>query len=171
MHESNQLEHFNKLPFDKYWKGETGIYPIDNIINKIVETAYAHHIERLMYLGNFMLICQYNPKDIYKIFMEWTIDAYDWVMVPNVFGMSQYSTNIMMTRPYFSSSNYILRMSNYKKDKWTIIWDALYYNFINKHQNILKKNYAIANQVKNWNNKITNEKTELLNIAKTYLLT
>ena len=41
-----------------------------------------------MYLGNFLLLCQINPKDVYKMFMEWTIDAYDWVMIPNVFGMS-----------------------------------------------------------------------------------
>ena len=58
---------------------------------------------------------------------------------------------------------------NYKKDKWSIIWDALYYNFIYKHQNILKKNYAITNQVKNWNNKSNTDKQELLDIAKNYL--
>jgi deoxyribodipyrimidine photolyase-related protein len=98
--------------------------------------------------------------------MEWTIDAYDWVMVPNIIGMSQYATDIMMTRPYFSSYNYILRMSNYKKDDWCDKWVALYYNFINKHKKILSKNYAIANQVKNWLNKSKEEKNKLLKIAK-----
>lgn len=55
-----------------------------------------------MYLGNFMLITMINPKDVYEIFMTWTIDAYDWVMVPNVYGMTQFSDGgLMMTRPYF----------------------------------------------------------------------
>ena len=65
-------------------------------------------------------------------------------MVPNIMGMSQFSDNgSMMTRPYFSSSNYIIKMSDYKKIKnnelldWTVIWDALYYNFIKKHKIIL----------------------------------
>ena len=55
---------------------------------KINKFGYVHHIERLMFLGNFLLLCMINPIDVYKIFMEWTIDSYDWVMVPNVFGMS-----------------------------------------------------------------------------------
>lgn len=170
MYESNLLNHHNQLPTRKFWEGKTGIIPIDSIINKIVKYSYAHHIERLMYLGNFMLLCLIDPKEVYRIFMEWTIDAYDWVMVPNVFGMSQYATNIMMTRPYFSSSNYILKMSSYKKNNyWENILNALYYNFINKHQNILRKNYAVAQQVKHWDNKTDEEQKELLTTAKKYL--
>ncbi len=169
MMESNQLKHYNKLPFDKFWKGETGIYPIDNIIKKIVETSYAHHIERLMFLGNFMLLCNFDPKDVYKIFMEWSCDSYENIMVANVFGMSQYATDIMMTRPYFSSSKYILRMSNYKKGEWCDIWDALYYSFINKHANILKNNYAIANQVKNWERKNEDEQREIIYTANKFI--
>jgi deoxyribodipyrimidine photolyase-related protein len=166
----NFLKHHNSIN-NKFWESKTGILPIDSIIDKIVNYSYAHHIERLMYLGNFMLLCFIDPKDVYKIFMEWTIDAYDWVMVPNVFGMSQYADGgMMMTRPYFSSSNYINKMSTYKKDgKWDVIWDSLYYNFINKHQDILRKNYATAQQVKHWDNKSDNEQKELINNAKTYL--
>ena len=170
MRKENLLSHNNKLYYEKFWKGETGIIPIDNIINKIINYSYAHHIERLMYLGNFMLLCFIKPNDVYKIFMEWTIDAYDWVMVPNVYGMSQYASDNMMTRPYFSSSKYILRMSNYKKNNnWEIIWDALYYNFINKHKVLLKKNYAIAQQVNNWNNKSNKEQNDIIHIANQFL--
>jgi len=167
---SNQLKHHNKLN-NKFWEGKTNIKPIDSIINKIIKYAYAHHIERLMYLGNFMLLCFIDPNEVYKIFMEWTIDAYEWVMVPNVYGMSQYSTSIMMTRPYFSSSNYIDKMSSFKKksEEWAVIWDSLYYNFIYKHQNILRKNYAIAQQVKHWDNKTEFEKNEILQKSKEYL--
>ena len=172
LYETNQLKHHNKIN-EKFWTGETNMLPIDSIIQKIVKYSYAHHIERLMYLGNFMLLCFIDPKDVYKIFMEWTIDAFDWVMVPNIFGMSQYSSSIMMTRPYFSSSNYINKMSTFKKssleNSWSDIWDALYYNFINKHQEIFKKNYAIAQQVKNWNNKTDSEQKIIIKKANDYI--
>jgi len=166
----NYLNHKNNLN-DKFWTGETEIKPIDSIINKIVKYSYAHHIERLMYLGNFMLICMIEPKQVYKIFMEWTIDAYDWVMIPNIFGMSQYADGgTIMTRPYFSSSNYINKMSSYKRDgEWDVIWDALYYNFISKHEKILAKNYGTAQQVKHWTNKTKQEKDNIKKIAEQYL--
>jgi deoxyribodipyrimidine photolyase-related protein len=122
-----------------------------------------------MVLGNFLLLMMINPNDVYQIFMEWTIDAYDWVMVPNVYGMSQFATPMMMSRPYFSSSNYILKMSNYKKDKWCSIIDALYYNFVNKHQNILRKNYSTAYQVILYNKKSSTDKLILKKTAQTYI--
>ena len=172
---SNFLQHKNKLNstfYKKLWTGTTNIKPIDDIIDKIVKYGYVHHIERLMYLGNYLLLCMINPNDIYKIFMEWTIDAYEWVMIPNVYGMSQYADGgIMMTRPYFASSNYILKMSNYKKDDWCIILDSLYYNFINQHQKILKMNYSTAIQVSYWNKKSDKEKKEIIYRAKMYFLT
>jgi deoxyribodipyrimidine photolyase-related protein len=166
----NFLNHKNKLNKKIMWTGKTDILPIDNIINKIINYSYAHHIERLMYLGNYMLLCMIDPNDVYEIFMEWTIDAYDWVMIPNVYGMSQYSDGgNIMTRPYFSSSNYILKMSDYKKAEWCKIWDALYYNFINTHQIILEKNYATSRQVAFWKKKTDIEKKNLLKISKDYL--
>jgi len=163
---SNLLNHHNKIS-EKWWLGTTTIPIIDFIINKIVNYSYAHHIERLMYLGNFMLLCKIHPKEVYKIFMEWTIDAYDWVMVPNIFGMSQYASDIMTTRPYFSSSNYIMKMGNFvEKGDWCIIWDALYYSFIHEHMELFKKNYAIAQQVNNWLKK--DNKKEIINIANKF---
>jgi len=170
MRTSNFLNHKNKLNKEIMWKGTTNILPIDDIIDKIVKYSYSHHIERLMYLGNFMLITMINPKDVYEIFMTWTIDAYDWVMVPNVYGMTQFSDGgLMMTRPYFSSSNYILNMSDYKKGEWCEIFDALYYNFINNHQKYLGKNYATSRQVAFWKKKSNDEKKIILNTANKYL--
>jgi deoxyribodipyrimidine photolyase-related protein len=169
MFESNQLNHKNKV--DERWWNSVEMLPIDSIINKIVKYAYAHHIERLMYLGNWLLLCNIHPQEVYRIFMEWTIDSYEWVMIPNVFGMSQYATDIMTTRPYFSSSNYIDKMSTFKKNKdseWSIIWDAVYYAFINKHYKLLKSNYATARQVKHWTDKSDKEQKELIKIAKKY---
>jgi len=168
MFESNQLRHYNKLPYKQLWTATTNITPIDDAINYIIRYSYTHHIQRLMFLGAYLLLLNIDPKEVYRIFMEWTIDAYDWVMVPNIFGMSQYATPLMMTRPYFSSYNYLLKMSNYKKAEWCSIWEALYYTFINKHKKMLKKNYAFAMQVKNLTNKSIIERKRLFSIAKDY---
>ena len=166
LYNKNYLKHHKKIS-DKYWLANTGILPIDNLIEKIVKYSYVNHIERLMFLGNWFLINQCDPKEVHRIFMEWTIDAYDWVMVPNVMGMSQGSDKgKMMTRMYFSSSNYILKMSNIKKGEWTNIWDAKYYSFIDKHYDFLKHNYATARQASNWLKKDKKTKKELLEMAK-----
>ena len=124
-----------------------------------------------MYIGNFSLITNVNPIEIYKWFMIVSIDSYEWVMVSNVMGMSQWAlTNIkMMTRQYFSSSNYIIKMSNFKTDKWCQIWNSLYYKFINDNYDKLKKNYATANMAKHWKNMNDTEKNEMLSIANKYL--
>jgi len=173
MKKENHLKHKRKLTkkeYKNYWEGTTGIVVIDDIIKKMVKYAYSHHIERLMYLGNFLLINLYHPNEVYKLFMEWTIDAYDWVMVPNVYGMSQFADGgKMMTRIYFSSSNYITKMSSYKRsEEWTKIWDALYYNFIKEHKLILKKNYATSRQVIHWDKKSKKEQQELIDIANKF---
>jgi deoxyribodipyrimidine photolyase-related protein len=167
LYNSNILKHTNKIS-DKWWNS-VDIKPIDFLINKIKNYAYVHHIERLMFLSNWLLLNKIDPKEVYKIFMEWTIDAYEWVMIPNVFGMGQYASNSMMTRLYFSSSNYILKMSDYKKSDWCEIWDALYYRFIHKNHDMLKKIYATARNVYHWDNKSKSEQDTLLNTANKYL--
>ncbi len=123
----------NELP-DEFYSGNTSIPPIDQAINRIKERAYTHHIERLMVLGNPMLLLELDPDQVHRWFMEMFIDSYDWVMTPNIYGMSQYSYTDMMTKPYISSSNYIDKMSNYDGGKWEEIWDSLYWNFIDKHR-------------------------------------
>lgn len=138
--ESNFFNHSRKLT-NHWYDGTTGIKPVDDVITKIHEYAYSHHIERLMVMGNIMLLCEIDPKEVYNWFMEMHIDSYDWVMVPNVFGMSQFADGgKIVTKPYFSSSNYITKMSNYKKGEWNDIWDGLFWRFIDKHQAFLSKN-------------------------------
>jgi deoxyribodipyrimidine photolyase-related protein len=132
MRNANQLGQTRSLG-PAWWAGETGIPPVDDVIKKVQAHAYAHHIERLMVIGNLMLLCETEPTEVYRWFMSLHIDAYDWVMVPNVYGMSQFSDlNSMVTKPYISGSNYILNMSHYKKDEWCDIWDGLFWNFIEK---------------------------------------
>ena len=149
MMKMNYFNHKNKIP--KSWYEETkNIGIINDMIVKVKTYAYLHHIERLMIVGNYGLLLQIDPKEIYEWFMICFIDSYEWVMVPNIFGMSQYSlTSIsMMTRPYISSSNYIKRMSDYKKEIWFNNWDSLYWFFIYTHKELLKKIYSIQTQIK-----------------------
>ncbi len=86
----NFFKHEKALP-KGFWKGKTGIEPVDATIQKVLKNGYCHHIERLMILGNFLLLMETDPKEVYRWFMANFVDAYDWVMVPNVYGMSQYA--------------------------------------------------------------------------------
>ena len=151
MIEMNYLNHKNKLPISWYDNNsKIEIKIVEDMIKKVYEYAYLHHIERLMIMGNIGLLLQIDPKELYEWFMICFIDAYEWVMIPNIFGMSQYSLKgiSMMTRPYFSSTNYIKKMSDYKNEKWFKKWDELYWNLLDKHREIFKKIYSIANQIK-----------------------
>ncbi len=139
----NNFGHSRKIP-PSFWTGETGIIPVDNVIKKVLEHSYAHHIERLMILGNFMLLCEFDPDDVYRWFMELFIDSYDWVMVPNVYGMTQYSDNgIITTKPYISGSNYIRKMSDYGPGEWIKIWDGLYWRFLHVHRENFEGNHRM----------------------------
>lgn len=115
---------------------ETGILPVDVCLEKVVRTGYLHHIERLMIILNIFVLMEIKPKDMYKWFMTCFIDAYDWVMLGNVFIFSY--SHKGSRKPYISSSNYIMKMSNYKKGDWNEKWDKLYHDFIKKKKEKLK---------------------------------
>lgn len=141
----NKSNYFNshKGINKKVWyegKGTTGYGFIDDLIKKTIEIGYLHHIERLMYIGNFFLIHEIDVKQVYKWFMIMFVDSYNWVMEPNVYGMSQYSIGrIMMTRPYIGSINYVEKMSDYEiGEEEKEEWNMKYHAFIKKHKNKLK---------------------------------
>ncbi len=158
-----------KIPQSFYY-ANTGILPVDDSIKKINKLGYCHHIERLMVLGNFMLLCEFEPDDVYKWFMEVFIDSYDWVMVPNVYGMSQFSDGgLFATKPYISSSNYIKKMSDYKDGEWSRIWDSLYWNFIYNQKDFFSKNPRLSMMVNVLNRMERSKLKNHLNIAKEYL--
>lgn len=136
----NYWDHSRRLPAS-FYDGTTGIEPVDHAIRTVLRYGYCHHIERLMILGNFMLLCEFHPDAIYQWFMEMFVDAYDWVMVPNVYGMSQHSDGGMITtKPYISGSSYVLKMSDFKKGAWTAVWDGLYWSFVAKHRGFFEQN-------------------------------
>jgi len=133
-----------------FYTGQTGIRPLDDSIKNILDTGYAHHIERLMIVGNLMLLCRFHPNQVYKWFMELFIDSYDWVMVPNVYGMSQFSDGgLFTTKPYISGSNYIRKMSNYKSEDWCSTWDSLFWTFIDDYKNKFKDQYRLSMILRN----------------------
>ena len=169
MRTTNHWQHKRPLP-EAFYDGTTGIDPIDDVILRIRDTGYCHHIERLMILGGFMFLCEIAPDDIYRWFMEMFIDSYDWVMVPNVYAMSQNADGgAITTKPYFSGSNYVLKMSNYKKGEWSLIWDALFWRWIFKNSKALKGNPRWAMMVRN-GEKMSEEKRQAhKRIATAYL--
>ena len=156
-----------KIP-PSFWNGTTGIEPIDDTIKKVLETGYCHHIERLMVLGNFMLLCEFDPNEVYRWFMELFIDAYDWVMVPNVYGMSQFADGgLMATKPYISGSNYLMKMSDYKKGEWQTIWDGLFWRFMHTHRTFFLQNPRLGMLVRTFDKmQLSKQQVHLANAEK-----
>ncbi len=154
----------------QFWDGTTGILPVDQTIKKVLKTGYCHHTERLMVVGNFMLLCEFDPDEVYRWFMELFIDAYDWVMVPNVYGMSQFADGgLMATKPYISGSNYLLKMSDYPKGDWQPIWDALFWRFMHQHRSFFLQNPRLGMLVKTFDKWDAAKQTEMLERAEKYL--
>jgi len=140
MRTTNHWSHTRPMPACLY-DGTTGIEPIDDTIRRILKTGYCHHIERLMVLGGFMFLCEIDPDAIYTWFMEMFIDSYDWVMVPNVYAMSQHADGgAITTKPYFSGSNYVRKMSDHPKGDWCDIWDGLFWRWVIKQSDALAGN-------------------------------
>jgi deoxyribodipyrimidine photolyase-related protein len=159
----------NKIPAS-FYNGTTGILPVDETIKGVLKTGYAHHIERLMVLGNFMLLCEFDPNEVYRWFMELFVDAYDWVMVPNVYGMSQFADGgTFATKPYIAGSNYLKKMSDFPGGDWQDIWDGLFWRFIAKHGDFFKTNPRLSMIYHSLQRMDKEKKSEHLRIANSFL--
>ncbi|CAN5688679.1 cryptochrome/photolyase family protein [soil metagenome] len=137
----NVLAHSRPLS-PGWWTAETGLDPVDHVIGGVLERGYAHHIERLMVLGNAMCLLRTDPDAVHEWFMEMFVDAYDWVMVPNVHAMSQFAAgDAITTKPYVSGSNYLRKMSDHPAGDWAADWDALYWTFVRDHHDVFSRNH------------------------------
>ena len=167
---TNFFNHQRKLS-SHWYDGTTGILPVDDAIKKANKYGYCHHIERLMILSNIMLLSEIDPKEVHRWFMEMFVDSADWVMGPNVYGMGQFSDGgLFATKPYISGSNYILKMSDYKKnDEWTNIWDGLYWRFIDKHSVFFSKNHRMNMMVKLSEKMDPDKKLKLFEFAEIFI--
>jgi len=157
-HRSTAIRNANFWNFTRpmpatFYDGTTGIPPVDRVIRQVLREGWCHHIERLMVLGNFMLLCRIRPDDVHRWFMEMFVDAYDWVMVPNVYGMSQFADGgTFTTKPYLSGSNYILKMSDEPKGPWCEAWDGLFWSFIADHRDFFLRNPRLSMMARTWEN-------------------
>ncbi|QWC86219.1 cryptochrome/photolyase family protein [Nocardioidaceae bacterium] len=183
MRTSNHLGHTAELG-EGWWTARTGLAPVDHVIGNVLESGYAHHIERLMVLGNATCLLRADPDAVYEWFMEMFIDAYDWVMVPNVYAMSQFAAGTMITtKPYVSGSNYLRKMSDYgsgleesdverndgRDADWQADWDGLYWTFVRDHREVFEKNGRSYFVTANYDKMDASTKSEHTKRAGAYL--
>jgi deoxyribodipyrimidine photolyase-related protein len=161
----NYWNAFNKLDVNLL----NEIKPFKKVHDKLLKYGYAHHIERLMVQGNLMLLARIHPDEVYRYFMTYYIDAYDWVMVPNVYGMSLHADGgLMTTKPYISGSNYLNKQGLPKEEQWSITWDALFWEFIDKERVFFSKNPRTNQMVANYNRMKDDKKLHLKEVANTF---
>ena len=138
-----------------FWDGGTRMRCVASVVDGVLERGYAHHIERLMVLGNLGLIAGVEPWELMRWFWAMFVDGYEWVMLPNVLGMATYADGgAMMTKPYAGGGAYINRMSNhcrgcaYRPDRRTgadaCPYSTLYWDFLDRHRQRLEKNHRMA---------------------------
>ena len=155
--DSNYFNHQLPLP-QWFWTGQTQMRCMAAAVGQSLEHAYAHHIQRLMVIGNFALLAGLNPKELHHWYLGVYIDAFEWVELPNTVGMSQFADGgLLATKPYVSSAAYIDRMSDYCKgchydkklredtpSKKACPFNALYWDFHLKHADKLSANPRIG---------------------------
>ena len=149
-----------KLP-DFYWTADTDMACMKAAITQTKEEAYAHHIQRLMITGNFAMLAGIDPKDVHEWYLSVYADAYEWVELPNVIGMSQFADGgLLASKPYAASGNYINKMSDYcgscmydvKKKTGTgaCPFNPLYWDFLNRNADRLRGNPRLAHVYRTW---------------------
>ncbi|HET9239096.1 MAG TPA: cryptochrome/photolyase family protein [Oligoflexus sp.] len=158
---TNYWKHTRRLT-SHWYEGNTGIQPLDDAIQKTLRYGYAHHIERLMVIGNLMLLLEVDPREAHRWFMEMFLDSSDWVMGPNVYGMALFSDGgIFATKPYICGSNYYRKMGPYKTGSWQPGVDGLYWGFIAKHRDFFTQNPRLGMMVRTLD-KMDPEKVKLI---------
>ena len=177
MRKSNHFGNNRRLS-ESWYYAKTGIKPVDDAIRMAINDGYIHHILRLMVVGNFMNLVGIHPDDVYKWFMEFSLDSYDWVMIGNVYSMTLWADGGMtMRKPYISGSGYIMKMSNYGKEKkekkegegsqglsWQEKWDLVFHNYINRNSDKLSRTYYNG-VVKAWERKGKAEKDKEIKMS------
>lgn len=150
----NALDQHTPLP-GWFWTGDTRMRCLRHAIGQSLEEAYAHHIQRLMVIGNFALLAGLDPAAVHRWYLGVYIDAFEWVELPNTVGMSQFADGgLLATKPYASSAAYIDRMSDYcqgchydKKQKTgerACPYNALYWDFFARHQATFGRNQRLG---------------------------
>ncbi|MFB6089493.1 MAG: cryptochrome/photolyase family protein [Halobellus sp.] len=144
---ANQLDQTESLP-PLYWDGDTEMECLSEAVGHVRDRGYAHHIERLMVLSNFALLYGVDPADLNEWFHLGFVDAYHWVTTPNVVGMGSFGSDVLSSKPYASSANYIDEMSDYCADcryaktktagESACPFNALYWDFLDRNEETLR---------------------------------
>lgn len=157
--EGNHWDARHRLP-DFFWNGETKLNCLREVLGRALSNGYNHHIERLMVLSNFCTLAGIRPQEVLDWFMATYIDAYPWVMVPNVIGMGLHADGgVIGTKPYISSANYIQKMSDYcqncgydqnvRTGEGACPFNFLYWDFLLRHQDRLRANPRMSLSLSN----------------------
>ena len=171
----NGLEAERPLP-DFYWSGQTQMRCVGQSVDQVVRTGHAHHIQRLMVLGNFALIAGIDPRELNDWFLATFVDALDWVVTPNVMGMSQFADlGSFTSKPYAASGKYVDRMSDYCAE---CVYDvksvdgpnacpmnSLYWSFIDRHEDRWMSNHRMAMITRGWMKRDPEKKRVILERA------
>jgi deoxyribodipyrimidine photolyase-related protein len=158
--DSNFFENTRPLP-SFYWTGDTDMNCVATVVKDTLANAYAHHIQRLMITGNFALLAGIDPKAVHRWYLEVYADAYEWVELPNVVGMSQYADGgVLGSKPYAASGNYISRMSDYcescrfdprlRLGPDACPFNALYWDFLARNREKLRGNQRLTQAYATW---------------------
>ena len=165
-----------------YWTGETEMACLADCIRSTRDNAHAHHIQRLMVLGNFALLAGINPKEVQDWYLVVYADAYEWVELPNVAAMILYADGgKLATKPYAASGNYINKMSDYckgciyspskKTGEGACPFNPLYWHFMDRHRERLEKNHRVGRVYSTWDRMDDDRKQEYLDSAEAFLET
>ena len=177
--QGNHFQAQRALP-DFFWTGETDLNCLHHTLQEALTRGYNHHIQRLMILSNFCTLGGFQPRQVLDWFMATYIDAYPWVMVPNVIGMGLYADGGMIgTKPYVASANYIQRMSDYcpscvydqniRTGENACPYNTLYWNFLLQHQDQLRANPRMGLMISNLRHLNEGEKKQIRNQAASLL--
>ena len=159
--ERNQMQAHAPLPAF-YWTGNTDMACLRDAITQTLNHGYAHHIQRLMVTGLYALLLGVDPKEVHAWYLGVYVDAVEWVELPNTLGMSQFADGgVMASKPYVASGKYIDRMSNHCKGcrfnpalatgDTACPFTTLYWDYLNRHVDVLAKNPRMLMQLKNLN--------------------
>ncbi|TRW23683.1 cryptochrome/photolyase family protein [Flavobacterium zepuense] len=171
----NFFGHERTLP-QWYWSGQTKMNCLRSTIGQSLQSAYAHHIQRLMITGNFALLAGIAPEQVDFWYLGIYIDAIQWVEITNTRGMSQYADGgIIGSKPYTASANYIHKMSNYcdgcrydhteRATENACPFNSLYWDFHDRHQLKLREHPRLKMVYALWDKMELNEKEAILNRA------
>jgi deoxyribodipyrimidine photolyase-related protein len=177
--EKNHLQAERPLP-DLFWSGDTDLNCLKQCITETKQNAYAHHIQRLMVLGNFLLLAGVEPKAVQQWYLAVYADAYEWVELPNVNGMILFADGgIMASKPYAAGGAYINKMSNYcqgcrykvaeKTGPTACPFNYLYWDFLHRHDGLFRKNPRMGMVYKSWDRFTPERQQEIQDDARTFL--